>query len=578
MFSLKSKRCGTRSLALAAACMTAGACLQRSAGADVAIDILARTGDAAPSADLPGGTYAQFSPIAIGDAGHVLFTAQIGGAAYASRPTGYFLGLPGEPRLVYRSNLTPAPGFPAGTRVLNMSIAAVDALGNLAFLAPTSAGPSAVFLFSDGALSLGIAPGTPIPGLAGRTLASITELWFLSGRLLVAGQTDQGRAVSLMVESGQVRRIVADVTSAAAIGPGLNMTDTQAHGLTADGRVLVSLRLTGTGINLSNDRLAAHVEPDGSFTVIQRDGWMAPGGFPAGALVSNVVATRFSSTAAGGNVLEVQASGGGITLDLDDRAMVADGSVVARTNQLVPGELGAEGVRLVSLLSGMRAGDAVAWSALLAGPGISSANDSGSFVGGTLVLRESDPVAAPAPAGARILGGAGALGAVEALNTHRDWAKRATLTGGGLPGGTIYLLASEANQAPFPLFYPGQTVSLDASSGGDDLRTVSGFRFASGVNEGGRSGLMNDRRELLASLIFADLTHALVRVRFGVDANPGCPADFNGDHNLDPDDLGDFINCFFSQPACAGADFNSDGNIDPDDLGDFINAYFGGCA
>ncbi|MGD9689829.1 MAG: S8 family serine peptidase [Phycisphaerales bacterium] len=56
-----------------------------------------------------------------------------------------------------------------------------------------------------------------------------------------------------------------------------------------------------------------------------------------------------------------------------------------------------------------------------------------------------------------------------------------------------------------------------------------------------------------------------------------CPADFNNDGNLDPDDLGDMINCFFSQPPCPGSDYNNDGNIDPDDLGDFINDYFAGC-
>ncbi|MGD9688189.1 MAG: hypothetical protein AB7K52_05565 [Phycisphaerales bacterium] len=55
----------------------------------------------------------------------------------------------------------------------------------------------------------------------------------------------------------------------------------------------------------------------------------------------------------------------------------------------------------------------------------------------------------------------------------------------------------------------------------------------------------------------------------------GCPADFNGDGNVDPDDLGDFINCFFEIPPCNRADFNGDGNVDPDDLGDFINVFFG---
>ncbi|MGD9689442.1 MAG: hypothetical protein AB7K52_07455 [Phycisphaerales bacterium] len=64
----------------------------------------------------------------------------------------------------------------------------------------------------------------------------------------------------------------------------------------------------------------------------------------------------------------------------------------------------------------------------------------------------------------------------------------------------------------------------------------------------------------------------------GCDAcAPACAADFNQDGALDPDDLGDYINCYFANPACAGADFNSDGGVDPDDLGDFINAYFAGC-
>lgn len=58
---------------------------------------------------------------------------------------------------------------------------------------------------------------------------------------------------------------------------------------------------------------------------------------------------------------------------------------------------------------------------------------------------------------------------------------------------------------------------------------------------------------------------------------PFCPGDFNRDDALNPDDLGDFINCYFSAPPCERADFNDDGSIDPDDLGDYINAYFSGC-
>ncbi len=64
-----------------------------------------------------------------------------------------------------------------------------------------------------------------------------------------------------------------------------------------------------------------------------------------------------------------------------------------------------------------------------------------------------------------------------------------------------------------------------------------------------------------------------------VEAGPpvGCPADFNADSVVDPDDLSDYIGCFFATPPCPQADFNADGNADPDDLSDFIAAFFGGC-
>ncbi|MBL8757242.1 MAG: hypothetical protein JNK35_02290 [Phycisphaerae bacterium] len=64
------------------------------------------------------------------------------------------------------------------------------------------------------------------------------------------------------------------------------------------------------------------------------------------------------------------------------------------------------------------------------------------------------------------------------------------------------------------------------------------------------------------------------------DPSP-CAADYNADGTLDPDDLADFIACYFGQTsgagACPRADFNQDGAADPDDLSDFVAAYFAGC-
>ncbi len=50
---------------------------------------------------------------------------------------------------------------------------------------------------------------------------------------------------------------------------------------------------------------------------------------------------------------------------------------------------------------------------------------------------------------------------------------------------------------------------------------------------------------------------------------------------LDPDDLADFIACYFSQSisqiSCDQADYDGSGTADPDDLADYIAAYFAGC-
>ncbi|MGD9689866.1 MAG: hypothetical protein AB7K52_09465 [Phycisphaerales bacterium] len=100
---------------------------------------------------------------------------------------------------------------------------------------------------------------------------------------------------------------------------------------------------------------------------------------------------------------------------------------------------------------------------------------------------------------------------------------------------------------------------------------------------GARSRTLN-----LANVTSSDIAvySVVVRDQSGASATPGvplvfsaanCPRDFNRDGEVDPDDLGDFLNCFFTLP-CPGADANRDGNIDPDDLGDYINIFFGGCA
>ena len=76
----------------------------------------------------------------------------------------------------------------------------------------------------------------------------------------------------------------------------------------------------------------------------------------------------------------------------------------------------------------------------------------------------------------------------------------------------------------------------------------------------------------------ADISVAWDDASFGI---PACPSDFNGDTIVDPDDLSDFITCYFSETgsigSCVQANFNGDLSVDPDDLSDFITAYFSPC-
>jgi hypothetical protein len=74
---------------------------------------------------------------------------------------------------------------------------------------------------------------------------------------------------------------------------------------------------------------------------------------------------------------------------------------------------------------------------------------------------------------------------------------------------------------------------------------------------------------------------AIAAANLPVPLVPPCMADFNGDGFINPDDLADFITCFFLDiqfpGTCPAADFNADTFRNPDDLADFITVFFLGC-
>src|SRR5262249_15583862 len=65
-------------------------------------------------------------------------------------------------------------------------------------------------------------------------------------------------------------------------------------------------------------------------------------------------------------------------------------------------------------------------------------------------------------------------------------------------------------------------------------------------------------------------------------SSPSCLGDFNHDGDVNPDDIADFIACYFGEigapGSCPAADFNTIEGVNPDDIADFLAVYFSPCA
>ncbi len=131
--------------------------------------------------------------------------------------------------------------------------------------------------------------------------------------------------------------------------------------------------------------------------------------------------------------------------------------------------------------------------------------------------------------------------------------------------GTEAVISLRAHRSP-PLTYQWRHNSEPISDGG----RISGansptLRIAN--TQPGDEG----QYDCLVTNAFGDVGSSLTDFLFNLIP---CPADFNRDGNIDPDDLSDYIACFFSPVPCPAADINFDGNIDPDDLSDYIALFF----
>jgi hypothetical protein len=120
--------------------------------------------------------------------------------------------------------------------------------------------------------------------------------------------------------------------------------------------------------------------------------------------------------------------------------------------------------------------------------------------------------------------------------------------------------------------------TLDVMGDGSDIRLISSLTVlgTSAASGDGRRTLFNDADGVVVRISFTDGSEGVFTT--APAPTPPCAADFNGDTLLNPDDLSEFITCFFLQlqfpGACPQADFNGDQLLNPDDLSEFITAFF----
>lgn len=222
--------------------------------------------------------------------------------------------------------------------------------------------------------------------------------------------------------------------------------------------VLFFAFVEGVGVDASNDHGIWHGAA-GALQLVAREGDPAPD-TPAGTLFSQLSAARLDQQ--GGVAFHGRLAGLGVTPDNDEGVWAGTpGSLVlvAREGDPAPGT--PAGVTFGLIFSGgqtlLSPDGRVAMAARLTGPGVTSANDQGFWVGPpgalALVAREGDP-APGAPPGAVYNFNSSSIGIV--LNGAGDVAFNAFLSGGGTSGGAIWagspgsptLVARKGDQPP----------------------------------------------------------------------------------------------------------------------------------
>ena len=335
--------------------------------------LIAREGNAAPGAG-SGVTFAGLIPPEISAAGQVAFPGNLSGTGITpANDRGVWL----DSRLVAQTG-NAAPG--AGTGVSFASLSSnveVNAAGQVAYQAGlTGTGINSgndVGIWREDTLIARKGAAAPSAG-SGVTFSSLSI-----GNLNAAGQVSYegrlaGAGISPANDSGIWRDstlIMREGNAAPGTAAGVSFGNVLTHQLNASGQVAFEASLTGSGVIAgTNDR---GIWRDG--TLIARSGDAAPGTAPGVTFRS----VTFRQINAAGQVLFTGNLADAGATTVNGGGLWRDATPIVRTGQAAPGESGGLSIASVGAAQ-LNAGGQVAFSAVLAGADVSSANQVALYV------------------------------------------------------------------------------------------------------------------------------------------------------------------------------------------------------
>jgi hypothetical protein len=287
------------------------------------VDLITRSGDPAPGTPSGVNFLNSFIKVEVlNAAGQTAFTSFLDGPDVdGSNGEGIWLGVPGNLTLVARTG-SHAPGTASGVNFRqNFSLEpALNDAGQVAFsgrLTDSAAnGNTGIWAGAPGALRLVARETMQVPGMpSGIKFGTFNQI---DPALNSAGQTafintlSNGKRAVYSEESGVFRLVAFDGTPAVGALDGANFSDFAPPVLNAVGQTAFRARLSGSGVNASNDD-GIWSEGTGALKLVARSGMAAPGA--ADGVTFGGIATPFSLpsiNALGQTIFSATLTGSGI--------------------------------------------------------------------------------------------------------------------------------------------------------------------------------------------------------------------------------------------------------------------------